>query len=69
MRKIFILSILLSFAYNSDAQLIRWMKSYGDSGYDYGRDIKEDNDSGYVVTGSSSSFVSDNADVYLLKVD
>ncbi len=45
-----------------------FLKAYGNSGYDYGRDIKQDNDTGYVITGSSSSFSSD-AEAYLLKLD
>lgn len=46
-----------------------FIKSYGNTGYDYARDIKQDNDSGYVITGSSSSFGPDNAEAYLLKLD
>ncbi len=50
-------------------QLNTFMKSYGNTGYDYGRDIKQDNDTGYVITGSSSSFGADNSEAYLLKID
>ena len=46
-----------------------FIRTYGNTGYDYGRDIKEDNDTGYVVTGSSTSFGNDNTEAYLLKVD
>lgn len=45
-----------------------FLKAYGNSGYDYGRDIKQDNDTGYVITGSSSSF-SDDGEAYLLKLN
>lgn len=48
---------------------ISFIKAYGNTGYDYGRDIKQDNDSGYVITGSSSSFGADDAEAYLLKLD
>lgn len=50
-------------------QNIHFIKSYGNSGYDYGRDIKQTPDTGYIATGSSSSFTSGNADAFLLKVD
>lgn len=46
-----------------------FLKLYGNTGYDYGRDIKQDNDTGYVITGSSSSFGADNTEAYLLKID
>ncbi|UKN02416.1 T9SS type A sorting domain-containing protein [Paracrocinitomix mangrovi] len=45
------------------------MKSFGNSGYDFGRDILQTPDTGYIATGSSSSFVSQNADAFLLKLD
>lgn len=45
-----------------------FLKAYGNSGYDFGRDIKQDNDTGYVITGSSSSFA-DDGEAYLLKLD
>lgn len=51
------------------SQNIHFIKSYGNSGYDFGRDIKQDTDTGYVATGSSSSFTSGNADAFILKVD
>jgi hypothetical protein len=51
------------------SQNIHFIKSYGNNGYDFGRDIKQDIDTGYIATGSSSSFYSGNADAFLLKVD
>ena len=51
------------------SQNIHFIKSYGNNGYDFGRDIKQDIDTGYIATGSSSSFWSANADAFLLKVD
>ncbi|MBL7900016.1 MAG: T9SS type A sorting domain-containing protein [Crocinitomicaceae bacterium] len=53
----------------SNAQLTYFLKSYGNTGYDFGRDIKQTPDTGYIATGSSSSFVSGNADAFLLKID
>lgn len=69
MMKIALISLMVTLPFVGSSQLISFMKAYGNSGYDFGRDIKQDTDTGYVVTGSSSSFVSEQADVYLLKVD
>ncbi len=41
----------------------------GGNGYDYGYDIKQTLDGGYIITGSTSSFGKGNTDVYLLKID
>ena len=54
---------------NSIGQNIHFIKSYGNTGYDFGRDIKQDLDTGYIATGSSSSFAGGTADAFLLKVD
>ena len=64
-----IVVFFLGVSSGSYAQLISFLNVYGNSGYDYGRDIKEYLDSGFVVTGSSSSFGSENADVFLMKVN
>jgi Secretion system C-terminal sorting domain len=70
MRKIALAIIcVLGIIFSTDAQLISFIKTYGNTGYDFGKDIKQDTDTGYVVTGSSSSFVGAQSDVYLLKVD
>lgn len=45
-------------------------KLYTSTGYDYGRDVIESfQDSGLVITGSSGSFISETADMLLLKTD
>ena len=67
--KIALLILFASIVYSVNAQNIHFLKSYGNNGYDYGRDIKQDVDTGYIATGSSSSFSSENADAFLLKVD
>jgi hypothetical protein len=67
--KILIVIIVLLIPFIGQSQNINFIKSYGNNGYDYGRDIKQDVDTGYIATGSSSSFTSGNADVFLLKVD
>lgn len=41
----------------------------GGNGYDYGYDIKQTLDNGYIITGSTSSFGQGYTDVYLLKLD
>jgi hypothetical protein len=61
--------ISLIFALSVQGQNINFIRSYGNTGYDYGKDIKQDLDTGYIVTGSSSSFTSGDADAFLLKVD
>jgi len=67
--KLHLVLIITLFSITSFAQNIHFIKSYGNSGYDFGRDIKQDLDTGYVATGSSSSFSSGTADAFLLKVD
>ena len=63
------LLITLCLTFSSFGQNINFAKSFGNSGYDYGRDIKQDIDTGYIATGSSSSFGSQNADAFLMKID
>lgn len=46
-----------------------FLKSYGSGGFDVGRDIKQTLDTGYIATGSSSSFGSETADAFLMKID
>jgi len=67
--RILIIISLLMLPVLGQSQNINFIKSYGNNGYDYGRDIKQDVDTGYIATGSSSSFTSGNADAFLLKVD
>jgi hypothetical protein len=67
--KLFFTTIILFVSFLSQGQNIYFIKSYGNNGYDYGRDIKQDIDTGYIVTGSSSSFNNSNGQAFLLKVD
>lgn len=47
-----------------------YAKLYTATGYDYGRDVIESfQDSGLVITGSSSSFITGTADALILKTD
>lgn len=57
------------YCFASFGQGIGWMNTYGNAGYDFGRDVKQDMDTGYVCTGSSSSFADPDAEAFLLKVD
>lgn len=72
MKYVQLLSIIafISSSFNGISQDdISFIRTYGNKGYDYGRDIKQDNDTGYVITGSSSSFGADNTEAYLLKLN
>ena len=64
-----VLILHLMLGWSLFAQNIHFIKSYGNNGFDFGEDIKQDIDTGYIATGSSSSFTSGNADAFLLKVD
>lgn len=69
MKKIlFILSIFFTVLGFSQTRDTSYIKVYSGSGYDYSRDVIQLADSNFVITGSSSSFPSANADVLLMKV-
>ncbi|MBS1637077.1 MAG: T9SS type A sorting domain-containing protein [Bacteroidetes bacterium] len=42
---------------------------FGGGGYDYGYDVKQTLDRGYIITGSTSSMGQGNTDAYLVKLD
>ena len=63
---LFILGIL--FVYSASAQVQKFRKIYGGTSYDYGMDVVQLPDSGYLLLGTSSSF-SGSSDIYLLRVD
>lgn len=67
--RIFLFTILV-FSCQLAAGQTTFAKLYTATGYDYGRDVIESfQDSGLVVTGSSSSFTTGTADALLLKTD
>ncbi|WP_070136990.1 T9SS type A sorting domain-containing protein [Crocinitomix algicola] len=68
-KHLIIVVLMVMVTNNSFTQSTVFLKSYGNTGYDYGRDIKQTLDTGYIATGSSSSFGSENADVFLMKID
>lgn len=48
---------------------VQFIRSYGNLGFDYGRDVVEDLNKNLYLTGSSSSFVGGNADAFIMKTD
>ncbi len=54
-----------SFAYGQAS----WWKTYGDSLADNGSSVRQTNDGGYIIAGSTASFGAGVTDVYLIKTD
>ncbi|PCH92466.1 MAG: hypothetical protein COB85_08120 [Bacteroidetes bacterium] len=48
---------------------VLWSKAIGGAQEDYGYDVQETSDSGFIVTGYTKSFGAGNADVYLIRTD
>lgn len=67
--KSFVLVFLLLAANFSNAQVVKFRKVIGSSGYDYGMSAKQTTDKGYIIGGSTSSFGNGNSDVYVVKTD
>jgi len=61
------LAFLLAFVH-SKAQTQKFQKVYGGYSYDYGNDLIQTTDTGYLLLCTSNSF-SSSSDIYLLKVD
>ncbi|MEO6902222.1 MAG: T9SS type A sorting domain-containing protein [Bacteroidia bacterium] len=51
------------------AQVVKFEKVYGNTGYEYGYSVVQTYDKGYAMAGATSSFGNGNTDAYLLKVD
>ncbi len=47
----------------------QWTKTYGGTEHEKGESIRETNDGGYIIVGSTSSFGAGAYDVYLIKTD
>ena len=62
---------------NSDIWLIKtnssgdtlWTKAFGGIDYDYGISVRQSNDGGYILAGSTSSFGAGKGDIWLIKTD
>jgi hypothetical protein len=63
------LCLVIVFAsFFAEAQTLKFQKVYGGYSYDYGNDLIQTADSGYLLLCTSNSF-SNSSDIYLLKVD
>ena len=64
-----LISLILLMAYvDVNAQVQKFQKVYGGYSYDYGNDLIQTSDTGYLLLCTSNSF-SSSSDIYLLKVD
>jgi hypothetical protein len=63
---ILFLSISFSLAQIPDTL---WTRTFGGSDYDFGEEVHQTSDGGYIVVGTTYSFGAGNADVWLLKTD
>jgi len=48
---------------------LKWQKTFGASADDWGESVRQTNDGGYIIAGSTSSFGKGGIDVYLIKTD
>jgi hypothetical protein len=60
--------VIVFTSFFAEAQTQKFQKVYGGYSYDYGKDLIQTADSGYLLLCTSNSF-SNSSDIYLLKVD
>ena len=65
---LFTLALLLV-GNNLFSQIITFRHVFGGTGDDFGQDIEQTSDGGYIITGATGSFGYGQSDVYLLKID
>ena len=63
--------ILLSTTFSSlNSQITTWDKTFGGTGWDYSNAMKQTNDGGFILAGSTTSFTGpNNRDAWLIKTD
>ena len=66
--KILFFLVCIWLPYLADSQ-VKFYELFTNNGYDFGQGITQLEDSSYVVTGSSSSFVEGASQAFLLKID
>ncbi|MDI6841094.1 MAG: hypothetical protein QMD71_09685 [bacterium] len=52
-----------------DGYSIAWTKTYGGSGSENGRSVRQTADGGYIVVGGTSSYGAGGFDIWLIKTD
>ena len=60
-----VLFVLLLVSFGRAQQ--RWTKTYGGTGTDEGNCVQQTSDGGYIVSGTTFTFGTGGADVYLIK--
>ena len=61
--------ILVLISTNIFSQITTFRHVFGGTGDDFGQDIEQTSDGGYIITGATGSFGYGQSDVYLLKID
>ena len=60
---------ILNFTMLSSAAVTYWAKTFGGADQDYGSEVQQTADGGYIVIGSTKSFNNGVDDLYLIKTD
>ena len=68
MRRI-IVGMLISLCTYVFAHSDTWTRTYGGIGFDFGREVQETEDGGFIIVGWTNSFGAGDYDVYLIRTD